>query len=90
MLIDFENLDNTGKSNIFLPLRGTGVYVIAAGWPTMFITSMVGAGRPGTGGSTTSSLDVFVESATLLDTKSDDGEMWDHYYSWEERIEDDE
>ena len=69
MLVDFENLDNTGKSNIFLPLRGTGDYVIAAGWPRMFTTCMVGAGRPGTGGSITNSLDVFVGNATLLDTE---------------------
>ena len=88
MLVDFENCESTGKSNIFLPLRGTEDYVIAAGWPAMFTTCMVGAGKPGTGVSTTSSLDVFVGNATLLDTKSDDGEMWDHYYSWEERIED--
>ena len=84
---DLESSRNTDVSNTFLLSKGTVVYVNAAGEQPMFTIYMAGAGRPGTGGSITTSFDVLAGSATLTDLKSDDGEMWDHYYRWEERIE---
>jgi hypothetical protein len=72
MLGGCESYKNTGVSNTYLLSKGIVVYVNAAGWPTMFITNMVGAGRPGTGGSITTSFDVFAGSATRLDMIEDE------------------
>ncbi len=86
----YENSKNTVGFSTCLPMRETAVCVIAAGWPMMFTTYMGGAGRLAIGGSITAAFDVFAEDVTHLGTeKIDDGELWDHYYSWEERIEDD-
>ncbi len=63
------SLRNTDVSNTYLLSKGIVVYVNAAGWPTMFITNTVGVGRLGTGGSITTSFDVFAGSATLMDMK---------------------
>ena len=70
MLVDFESLENTGVSNTYLLSKGIVVYVSVAGEQPMFTMYMAGAGRPGTGGSITSSFDVFVGSATLLDMRN--------------------
>ena len=71
MLDVCENYDNTGESSIFLPLRGTEDFVVAAGWPMMFTTSMAGVDMLETGESTTRALDAFVENVTLTDMRSE-------------------
>ena len=67
---DFENCEHTDVSNTYLLSKGIVVYVNAASKPPMFTMYMAGAGRPGTGGSITSSFDAFVGSATLMDMKN--------------------
>ncbi len=62
-----ESLRNTDVSNTYLLTKGIVVYVNAAGERPMFTMYMAGAGVPGTGGSITSSFDVFAGSATLRD-----------------------
>ena len=52
--------------------RGTGVCVIAAGWPTIFTTFMGGVGRLRTGESITAAYGVFVEDVTRLDMKGNE------------------
>ena len=64
-----ENCEHTEVSNTFLLSKGTVVYVNAAGEQPMFTIYMAGAGRPGTGGSITTSFDVLAGSATLTDLK---------------------
>ncbi len=83
-----ENSTNTDGFSEGLPMRGTVVFVIAAGWPTIFTTYMGGVGRLGTGGSITAACDVFAEDVTRLGTKSDD-EAYDRYCTRDERTEDD-
>ena len=69
-----EVLENTDVSNTYLLSKGIVVYVNAASEPPMFTMYMAGGGRPGTGGSITSSFDVFAGSATLMDLeRMDDG-----------------
>ena len=63
---------NTDVSNTYLLSRGMVVYVNAAGKRPMFTIYMAGGGRPGTGGSITTSFDVFAGSATLMDMKKDE------------------
>ncbi len=58
---------NTDVSNTYLLSRGMVVYVNAAGPEPMFTIYMAGGGRPGTGGSITTSYAVFAGSATLMD-----------------------
>ena len=62
-----ENSRNTDVSNTYLLGKGIVVYVNAAGERPMFTMYMAGAGRPGTGGSITTSFDVLAGSATLMD-----------------------
>ena len=64
--------ENTDVSNTYLLSRGMVVYVNAAGLEPMFTIYMAGGGRPGTGGSVTSSFDVFAGSATLMDLRKDE------------------
>ena len=64
---------NTGESNIFLPLRETVDFAVAAGWPRMFTTFMAGADGLEIGESITTSLDAFVENATHMDTERNRG-----------------
>ena len=68
----FENSENTDVSNTYLLSKGIVVYVSAVGERPMFTMYMAGAGRPGTGGSITSSFDAFVGSATLMDIRKDE------------------
>jgi hypothetical protein len=63
-----KNSKNTVVFSTHWRWRGTEVYVVAAGWPTMFTTNMVGAGRPETGVSATAACGVFAEDVTHLDT----------------------
>ncbi len=84
---DCVNSKNTDGFSVGLPMRGTVVFVIAAGWPTIFTTFMGGAGRLVIGGSTTAACDVFAEDVTRLGTISDD-EAYDRYCTRDERIED--
>jgi len=65
----YENSRNTDVSNTYLLSKGIVVYVNAAGLRPMFTMYMAGAGVPGTGGSITSSFDVFVGDATLTDMR---------------------
>ena len=60
---------NTDVSNTYLLGKGTVVYVNVAGEEPMFTIYMAGGGRPGTGGSITTSYDVFAGSATLMGIK---------------------
>ncbi len=62
---------NTDVSNTYLLSKGTVVYVNAAGPEPMFTIYMAGGGRPGTGGSITTSYDVFAGGATLMDMKNE-------------------
>ena len=62
-----ESCDHTDVSNTYLLSKGIVVYVRVGGEQPMFTMYMAGAGRPGTGGSITSSFDAFVGSATLMD-----------------------
>ncbi len=64
---DCESLASTDVSNTYLLSKGIVIYVNAAGERPMFTMYMAGAGRPGTGGSVTSSFDVFAGRATLTD-----------------------
>ena len=66
------NSKNTDVSNTFLLSKGTVVYVNAAGPEPMFTIYMAGAGRPGTGGSITTSYDVLAGSATLTDLRKNE------------------
>ena len=61
-----EVLEHTDVSNTYLLSKGIVVYVNAASEPPMFTMYMAGGGKPGTGGSITSSFDAFVGSATLM------------------------
>ncbi len=70
MLDGCGNSKNTVGFSTGLPLRGTGVCVIAAGWPTIFTTIMGGGGRLVIGGSITAAFDVFAEDVTRLDIES--------------------
>ena len=63
---------NTDVSNTYLLSRGMVVYVNAAGLEPMFTIYMAGVGRPGTGGSITTSYAVFAGSATLMDLRKDE------------------
>ncbi len=67
MLDGLESSRNTDVSNTYLLSKGIVIYVSAAGERPMFTMYMAGAGRPGTGGSVTSSFDVFAGRATLTD-----------------------
>ena len=67
---DFENCEHTDVSNTYLLSKGIVVYVRVGGWPMTYTTSMAGAGRPGTGGSITTSFDVLAGDATLMDMKN--------------------
>ncbi len=67
MLDGGMSYENTVGFSTCLPMRETGVCVIAAGWPMTFITSMGGVGMLETGGSITAACDVFVEDVTRLD-----------------------
>lgn len=71
MLDGSEVLENTDVSNTYLLSKGIVVYVNAASEPPMFTMYMAGAGVPGTGGSITTSFDVFAGSATLTDLRND-------------------
>ncbi len=62
-----ESLRNTDVSNTYLLSKGIVVYVNAAGERPMFTMYMAGAGVPATGGSITTSWNVFAGSATLMD-----------------------
>ena len=62
-----ENSRNTVVYSMCLPMRGTEVCVVAAGWPAMFTTNMGGVGRLVTGENGTTVYGVFVESATHPD-----------------------
>lgn len=73
MLVDFENCESTGESSIFLPLRGTVDYAVAAGWPMMFTTYMAGVDGQATGENTTPAFAAFAESVTHLGTERNDG-----------------
>ncbi len=64
-----ESLANTDVSNTYLLSKGMVVYVNAVGREPMFTIYMAGGGRPGTGGSITTSFDVLAGSATLTDMK---------------------
>ena len=66
------SLRNTDVSNTYLLSKGIVVYVNAAGLEPMFTMYMAGVGRPGTGGSITSSYAVFAGSATLMDMRKDE------------------
>ncbi len=65
---------NTDVSNTYLLSRGMVVYVNAAGKRPMFTIYMAGGGRPGTGGSITTSFDVFAGDATLTDMRKERSE----------------
>ena len=67
-----ESCEHTDVSNTYLLSKGMVVYVNAAGERPMFTMYMAGAGRPGTGGSITSSFDVFAGGATLMDMIKDE------------------
>ena len=62
----YESLENTDVSNTYLLSKGMVVYVNAAGEEPMFTIYMAGGGRPGTGGSITTSYAVFAGGATLM------------------------
>ena len=62
--------ENTDVSNTYLLSKGIVVYVNAAGPEPMFTMYMAGGGRPGTGGSITTSYAVFAGSATLMDLEN--------------------
>ncbi len=66
---DLESSRNTDLSNTYLLSKGIVVYVNATGKRPMFTMYMAGGGRPGTGGSITTSFDVLAGSATLTDMK---------------------
>jgi hypothetical protein len=70
-----ENSRNTDVSNTYLLSKGIVIYVSAAGERPMFTMYMAGAGRPGTGGSITSSFDVFVGGATLMGMIKDEAKL---------------
>ena len=74
MLDGWRNSRNTVGFSVGLPMRGTVVFVIAAGWPTIFTTYMGGAGRLGTGGSITAAFGVFAEDVTRLGMKGNEDE----------------
>ena len=63
--------ESTGVNSTYLPFRGMGVFVIAAGWPATFTMCMAGAGVPVSGGNTTISWNVFADLVTPLDTSDD-------------------
>ena len=63
---------NTDVSNTYLLGKGTVVYVNVAGEEPMFTIYMAGGGRPGTGGSITTSFDVLAGRATLMDMRKDE------------------
>ncbi len=65
-----ESSRHTDVSNTYLLSKGIVVYVNAAGKRPMFTIYMAGGGRPGTGGSITSSFDVFAGDATITDLES--------------------
>ncbi len=75
MLEGNESLANTDVSNTYLLSKGIVIYVNAAGEQPMFTMYMAGAGRPGTGGSVTSSFDVFAGSATLMGMREDEANV---------------
>ncbi len=66
------SLRNTDVSNTYLLSKGIVVYVNAAGEQPMFTMYMAGAGRPGTGGSITTSWNAFAGSATPTGIKGDE------------------
>ena len=74
MLDGGKSYENTEVSNTYLLSRGTVVYVNAAGLRPMFTIYMAGGGRPGTGGSITTTFDVYVEDVTRLDMKGKEDE----------------
>ena len=67
-----ESCEHTDVSNTYLLSKGIVVYVHVGSERPMFTMYMAGAGRPGTGGSVTSSFDAFVGSATLLDMRNNE------------------
>ncbi len=62
-----ESLRSTDVSNTYLLSKGIVVYVNAAGEQPMFTMYMAGADWQATGGSITTSWNVFAGSATLMD-----------------------